>query len=64
MKRHKVIGVDPDFHIVDWNTKAIELSHFTREDTLGRPLLEFVEAQLKSELARFWSNCEGIGALA
>ena len=45
-----IIGVDTEIRVTDWNGKVASLTGYAKEDTAGRPLLEFIDAEFRTSV--------------
>jgi PAS domain-containing protein/ABC-type Na+ transport system ATPase subunit NatA len=45
-----IFGVDSKLHITDWNRKAAEISGFPAVETMGKPFLDFIEAEQRASV--------------
>jgi len=48
-----IFGIDTHGHVTEWNRMAEKISKWTKEDTLGKPLVdEFITSSYRSEVGR------------
>jgi len=59
-----IFGVSTDGLVTEWNRKAAALSGFSKEETLGRPLVEcFITNEYKEKVQRVLTEaCQGVEA--
>lgn len=52
-----IIGIDAGYRVNEWNEKAVSLTGFTRDEVMGRPLVEeFIEPQTQASVRSVLEN--------
>ena len=56
-----IFGIDTNGYITEWNDKTLQITGFSKEETLGKLLLDFIESDYKESVTKVLSDAlEGI----